>query len=71
MPGEKNDLLKSEILIDTGCVCVKTSDYNELVSAAAKLKVVENMYRGGIDSYKYDEFLRAVFGEKGADDNAE
>lgn len=71
MPNETNDLVKSEILIDTGSVCIKTSDYNELVSAAAKLKVIENMYRGGIDSYRYDEFLRAVFGEKGENEDAE
>ena len=71
MPNETNDLVKSEILIDTGSVCIKTSDYNELVSAAAKLKVIENMYRGGIDSYRYDEFLRAVFGAKGENEDAE
>ena len=71
MPEEKTSVINSEILIDTGSVCIKTSDYNELVSAAAKLKVIENMYRGGIDSYRYDEFLSAVFGTKGENEDAE
>lgn len=71
MPEERNDLIKSEILIDTGSVCIKTNDYNELVSAAAKLQIVENMYRSGIDSYRYDEFLKAVFGPKGENEDAE
>ena len=70
MPEEKTSVINSEILIDTGSVCIKTSDYNELVSAAAKLKVIENMYRGGIDSYRYDEFLSAVFGAKGENEDA-
>ena len=68
---EQNNVMNSEILIDTGSVCIKTSDYNELVSAAAKLKVIEIMYRGGIDSYRYDEFLSAVFGAKGENEDAE
>lgn len=65
MPEKNSSAINSEILFDTGSVCIKTSDYNELVSAATKLKVIENMYRSGIDSYRYDEFMKAVFGEKG------
>lgn len=68
---KQNDVMNSEILTDTGIVCIKPSDYNELVSAAAKLKVIENMYRGGIDCSRYDEFLKAVFGEKGENEDAE
>ena len=70
MPNETNDLIKSEILIDTGSVCIKTSNYNELVSAAAKLKVIENMYRDGIETYLYNDLLKAVFGEIGENKNA-
>ncbi len=67
---EQNNVMNSEILIDTGSVCVPIKDYNELVSASAKLKIIENMYRG-IDSYHYGEVLKTVFGEKGENEDAE
>ena len=67
-----HNAMNSEILIDTGSVCVPIKDYDELVSASAKLKIIENMYRtNDFSSYDYDKVLEIIFGEKGENENAE
>ena len=72
MPEEKNDVIKGELLIDTGSVCVPIKDYDELVSASAKLKILESMYRTkDFSSYDYDKVLELVFGAKGENEDAE
>ena len=69
---EQNNVMNSEILIDTGSVCVPIKDYNELISAFAKLKIVEDMYRTkDFSSYDYDKVLELVFGPKGENEDAE
>lgn len=69
---EQNNVMNSEILIDTGSVCVPIKDYNELISASAKLKIVEDMYRTkDFSSYDYDKVLELVFGAKGENEDAE
>ena len=71
MPEEKTSVINSEILFDTDSVCVKTDIYNKLVSAEAKLKIIENMYRSNTSSYNYEEFLKFIFGAKGENEDAE
>lgn len=72
MPEEKTSVINSEILIDTGSVCVPVKDYNDLISASAKLKIVEDMYRTkDSSSYDYDKVLELVFGAKGETEDAE
>lgn len=69
---EQNNVMNSEILIDTGSVCVPIKDYNDLISASAKLKIVEDMYRTkDFNSYDYDKVLELVFGPKGENEDAE
>lgn len=69
---EQNNVMNSEILIDTGSVCIPISDYNGLISASAKLKIVEDMYRTkDFSSYDYDKVLELVFGTKGENGDAE
>lgn len=72
MPEEKTSVINSEILFDTDSVCVKTDRYNELVSAEAKLKIVENMYHAkDFSTYDYDKVLELIFGAKGENEDAE
>ena len=72
MPEEKANVINSEILFDTDSVCVKTDRYNELISAEAKLKIVEKMYRTkDFSIYDYDKVLELVFGAKGENEDAE
>lgn len=72
MPEEKTSAINTEILIDTDSVCIKTDRYNELVSADAKLKILENMYRTkDFSSYDYDKVLELIFGPKGENEDAE
>lgn len=69
---EQNNVMNSEILIDTGSVCVPVKDYNDLISASAKLKIVEDMYRTkDFSSYDYDKVLELIFGAKGENEDAE
>ena len=69
---EQNNVINSEILIDTGSVCVPIKEYDELVSASAKLKILESMYRTkDFSSYDYDKVLELVFGAKGENEDAE
>lgn len=71
MPDNEKNVLNSEILIDTGSVCVKTDRYQEIIRAEATLQIIENMYRSSISTYDYDTFFSFIFGKKGENGNAE
>lgn len=68
--SEKDGVMTSELLIDTGSVCVKIERYEELVKAEAKLQIIENIYRADDSTYKYED-LACIFGPKGEKKDAE
>ena len=66
----KRKVKNDEVFFDTGHVCVKISDYNELVTALYKLKIIEHMYRS-VDHFDYDKVLSFIYGDKGESKDAE
>lgn len=45
-------------------ITISADRYEELVRHEAELNVINNLYHSNIDTYRYNDFMRLIFGER-------